>query len=293
MNIRSIQRDLEKLSMLFPITCELRGRTNHWFWLDKSAITQIPAMNEYTALAFKLAGEYLRPIMPPSVLRLLKPYLNHATNILQQTKHGKWTEKTRIIGHAPELIAPTVNPKVQDIVYESLLEDRQFEVDYKGREQAEEKRRVLNPLGIVLKNGIIYLVATSLGYQDPRHYALHRMRHARLLETRSNPITGFDLAHHIDEEKGFSYPVSGGDIKLRALFSAGAAIHLTESRLSGDQKIVRKKDGRMLVEATVADTSELRWWLLGFGSYVEILAPCALRKEFSDLTEKMRNLYHH
>ena len=166
-NIRSIQRDLEKLSMLFPITCELRGRTNHWFWLNEHAITQIPAMNEYTALAFKLAGEYLRPIMPPSVLRLLNPYLNHATNILQQTKHGKWTEKTRIIGYAPELIAPTVNPKVQDIVYESLLEDRQFEVDYKARGQAEEKRRVLNPLGIVLKNGIIYLVATSWDYKDP------------------------------------------------------------------------------------------------------------------------------
>ena len=39
-------------------------------------------------------------------------------------------------------------------------------------------------------------------------------------------------------------------------------------------------DGNVLVEATVADTRQLRWWLQGFGGRVEVLEPQGLRKEF-------------
>ncbi len=117
------------------------------------------------------------------------------------------------------------------------------------------------------------------------------MSRARLLDNRANRIPTFDLAHHIDQEKKFSYPVSDGKIRLRVLCSEDAAIHLTESKLSDDQKTTGKNDGRMLIEAMVADTAELRWWLLGFGSFVEILGPASLRKEFMKLTEDMRNLY--
>ncbi len=81
-------------------------------------------------------------------------------------------------------------------------------------------------------------------------------------------------------------------IKLRALFSGGAEVHLTESKLANDQKNTYKKDDRMLVEATVADTLELRWWLLGFGSSVEILDPKSLRQEFVEIAEEMGKMYN-
>ena len=39
-----------------------------------------------------------------------------------------------------------------------------------------------------------------------------------------------------------------------------------------------QKDGRLLVEATVSNNADLRWWLLGFGPGVEVLGPPSLRK---------------
>ena len=291
-SVRTIQRDLEKLSGVFPLTDEPRGREKYWCWSDSSAITQIPAMNQTTALAFKLAAEHLKPLMPPSTRGMLNPYFEHATKILQQTKLGDWSAKTRIISRGPELIAPPIKPGVQEVVYEALLEGKQFEVNYKGKGRSQAKHQVLNPLGLVLKNGITYLVATAFEYKDPLHYSLHRMSHPRLLDTHTKLIPGFDFARHVEEERMFSYPVSEKKIKLRALFSPNAAVHLTESKLSGDQKITDKKDGRVLVEATVADTAELRWWLLGFGGYVEILGPKSLREEFAEVAEEMKNMYN-
>ena len=291
-DVRTIQRDLEKLSASFPLSCETKGRANYWFWTDKSAMAHIPAMSSNTALAFKLAAEHLTKLMPPSTLRLLAPYFKHAGGILQQTKLGKWSAKTRIIGRGPQLIAPTIKPKTQKVVYEALLDDKQFAVDYQSKERGVSVRQVLNPLGIVLKNGIIYLVATAGEYEHPRHYVLHRMSRAVLLEQKAKSKADFDFARYVEQDKTFSYPVSGKKIKLHALFSEDAAFHLSESKLSEDQTIINKKDGRMLVKATINDTMELRWWLLGFGSNVEVMGPNSLRQEFVELTAMMKYVYN-
>jgi len=149
----------------------------------------------------------------------------------------------------------------------------------------------LNPLGIVLRDGIVYLVATSWNYEDVRHYVLHRMAKSVELETPAKSPPAFRLSAHIKDELRFSYPVRTGKIRLRALFAPDAALHLTESRLAADHRTTEQEDGRVLVEATVADTADLRWWLLGFGGAVEVLAPKALREEFREHADAMSAAY--
>ena len=68
-------------------------------------------------------------------------------------------------------------------------------------------------------------------------------------------------------------------------------MHVTESRLSSDHRATTQADGRVLVEATVPDTADLRWWLLGFGSAVEVLTPASLRTEFRDHARAMQAMY--
>ena len=57
-------------------------------------------------------------------------------------------------------------------------------------------------------------------------------------------------------------------------------MRLLDSPLSVDQVLTALDDERVLVRATVDNTAELRWWLLGFGDFVEVLAPADLREEF-------------
>jgi predicted DNA-binding transcriptional regulator YafY len=57
-------------------------------------------------------------------------------------------------------------------------------------------------------------------------------------------------------------------------------MRLLGSPLSVDQVLTALDDERVLVRATVDNTAELRWWLLGFGDFVEVLAPADLREEF-------------
>jgi predicted DNA-binding transcriptional regulator YafY len=187
----------------------------------------------------------------------------------------------RILERGPMLIAPKVNSAVLDIVHQGLLQERRLDVAYKGRNKDKYKDYTLNPLGMVVKGGVFYLVATFDGYEDIRQVALHRMKRAELLDEKVVVPKGYSLKHYVEDDEGFSYPLSPEKIKLELLFDPNAAFHLTETRLSPDQVVEFRKDGKMRVKATVADSDELRWWLRGYGNDVEVKKPRKLAKELA------------
>ena len=75
------------------------------------------------------------------------------------------------------------------------------------------------------------------------------------------------------------------------LIDEEVAIHLRESRLDKKQEMEGQEDGRSLFTATVRDTGQLRWWLLGFAAQIEIIGPPALREEFRQKTAAMAKRY--
>ncbi len=63
--------------------------------------------------------------------------------------------------------------------------------------------------------------------------------------------------------------------------------HLVETPLSEDQVIESVDADHVCVTATVRDTAQLEWWLLGFGSSVLVLEPVALAVRIADATQSV------
>ena len=169
-----------------------------------------------------------------------------------------------------------IDSDVQNNVYDGLLRNRKLSVNYTPR-SGVQKNYDIHPLGLILKAGISYLVCSIREYSDIRLLALHRISQAIILDIPSNTPDGFDLDDYIESgEMGFKRK---GEIMFKALFSKAAALHLGERPLSDTQTISEQDDGRMLITANIQDTSELRWWLHGFGSQVEVLQPEYIRHE--------------
>lgn len=278
--LRTVQRDLDQLSHKFPLTCDLEGRTQYWYWTKGAQQLAIPHMSASMAATLQLARDYLKPVLPASVLSELDPLFNHASEVLDGTPLKSWTHKVRILDRGPMLIPPKVSPAVRDSVYQALLEVRQIQIAYKARGKDGHKDYTVNPLGLVVKGGVFYLVVTFDGYTDIRQLALHRMNRAELLAVSAQVPKRFSLKAYIEDEAGFSYPLSPEKIELELRFEPDAAFHLTELKLAPDQQVQTDGDGCLRVTATVADTEELRWWLRGYGEAVEVLEPGVLRAEF-------------
>jgi len=292
-NRRTIQRDLLTLSEVFPLAVDDRDKPFGWFWMKEAAVMDIPGMEAPTALAFQLAHTYLTNLLPPAALSHLKPHFKRAGAILNHTKSSGlrlWPDKVRIIGRGPNLIPPKVSPNVHDAVCQALLDDTRITVRYRGRGAPKASVYEVNPLGLVFRQGVVYLICTLWDYEDIKQLALHRLSCVELLDRASHRPTGFSLDTYINSGE-FGYPVSQQKIKLRALFDSGAAFHLYETPISTDQRLIEKSDGNILLEARVLDTSELRWWLLGFGDGVEVLGPKRLREEFRAVVCKLSQKY--
>lgn len=147
----------------------------------------------------------------------------------------------------------------------------------------------LHPLALVVRDSVHYLLATVWDFTDIRQLVLHRMSAAQLLEESSNEPQGFDLDEYI-RQGGFDYS-SGEKIALVARFDAYAGKALLETPLTPEQTHKALDDGHIEIRATVNDSQQLRWWLMAFGSGVEVIAPDQLRADMRRGAEALLRMY--
>jgi len=293
-DVRTVQRDLDKLSTSFPLNYDTEGRKNFWFWIETATVQDLPGMEPVTALAFQMAESYLSPILPKATLDLLQPYFQRAKQVLQaatQSNLKKWPDKVAVISRGPDLLKPQIKPQIQQIIYDALLKEKQIKATYKSKKTHESTDYILHPLGIVNKHGVIYLVCTLWNYQNIKQLALHRFESAEVIEDSSNTPEQFTLSNYVQANHQFSYPITPDLIQLKVLFDARAGEHLFETPLTDNQVLTAQDDGQLLLEAEISDTQELRWWLSGFGSSIEIIEPTELRSYFQNEAELLINSY--
>ena len=125
---------------------------------------------------------------------------------------------------------------------------------------------------------------------NPRFLPLHRFSKAEWSGREAYEPEGFSVDKYI-KENNLGYLYSSKSLLLEAVFERPAGFHLTESSLSKDQEIKTLDNEKIYIKATVSDTAQLRWWLLGFGGQVEVLSPKKLREEIIQNAKDMIKVY--
>ena len=292
-SIRTIQRDLIALSGILPLVSDERDKPYGWSW-HKNAYGLNPAMEPIEALTFSLAQEYLEPIMPSKNFKRMKIFFDRANNILKEMDNSSiknWRDNVRVVPPWQKLIPPKINEQAEDEIYKALFEGNQLNVRYRNKGEKKPKERTINPLGIVLQGVVHRLICTmEEDPKIPRHLPIHRFVSAKSNGNKVKKLKGFKLDEFVKEEN-IGYLISDKPLNLEVVFDSMAGQHLTETPLSVNQELKELKDGRYLLKATVPNTYQIRWWLQGFGSQVEVIKPASLRKEFKKMTKNLNSMY--
>jgi predicted DNA-binding transcriptional regulator YafY len=278
-DIRSVERDLLKLSRMFPLLSD-EARPAGWSWKSKEPGVSFPRMDASSALALELLSQYVKPLFPKSMLNQLEPEFQRARRVLEDLAEfpiGHWSRSVAIIPFGQQLLPPAVLPAVLDVVYRALLEKKQFEAMYRAADSESPKHYTVNPLGLVHRAGAIYLVGTLWDYQDARHFALQRFSQPVLLDSAATPPAAFNFERHVREERAFEFP-EGRNIVLELRVESWLGRHLSESRLSANQTVhpIPGSDD-MRVTATVAETEQFLWWVRSLGTAITVTKPRRLR----------------
>lgn len=281
-NIRSIQRHLDTLSTAFDVERDERSKPFGYRWTDQAPALSLPGLTAQESLLLQLAQQHLQALLPPRLMRSMEPYFEQAgrnldvsaqpsdpgdpshTGDAQARSARQWLRKVRVVPTSQPLLAPKIAPEVFEEVTAALQDNRWLQVQYRNAARQERDACVM-PLGLVQQGPSLYLVCRFDGYDNERNLALHRM-HAAQAQLRSFSYPDdFDLARY-EADGRFGYG-DGARIRLRFCIDKQAGLHLTEARLSEDQR-VKEHAEHYTISATVVDSAMLTWWLRGFGEEV-------------------------
>lgn len=284
---RTIQRDLEKLSELFPLEVDTRSKPYGWSFMS-SAKTSMPSLHPYEALTMLMAGKFLGDSLPSSLNEYLFYQKYQATAALepyQNKKLKKWMDKIAFVSEGFNLKKADIEKSVIESVYDAILHDKKLIIDYKDKMQQE-----VHPLGLILKERHIYLVCTFWEFEKPVQIALDRIKKITVLDDRIKAPQGFSLDKFINNGQS-NLMLSEESIFLDIKITKAASKHLLETPINDSQVITPIDDKWNKLCATVENRQDLRWWLLGFGFQVEVILPLELRQEFKSMADRMSENY--
>lgn len=292
-SLRTVQRDLNALAKRFPIE-KNNANPQGWRWKDDAPLQSLPHMNLSQAVAFNMVEANLTQLLPPAILDELFPWFDLARRQLKNSKvTHSWIDRVRIEPATQALIAPHIDLDSKDNIYHALFYQLQIKAYYIRSNKTEAYEYLLNPVAIIQRGVIIYLLATRIDDPDTiiRTFALHRFTRVEILESTAETPEDFHLDDYLEAgSMGFTHPLlsqlpdHGKNTAIELHFTRRAGKSLTESKLSEDQTVTLNDDDTLTVHATVNLTSQLVWWLRGFGSGLLGAKPDLLYQAVRDLT---------
>ncbi len=295
---RTIERDLNELKLgPFSVSSDEKGvgnNPNRWFFERDAKLHTLPAMSTQMAFTLMFAQKVLADQLPPAVLTPMKPIFSRAGQTLQSAAvtYKNWDKYVKHVPRTLSMKKANIREDVLGNCLEATLRGKRLSIRYRPRHGNKMEYQV-NPLGLVYRDTVIYLVCTLWEYEDVKQLALHRMDEVELLEkTNAHKPSDFDLDRYISEEGSFLYVHSPSEtMRVKIKFYTDTVQHLSETPLSDDQ-LIQYEDNFSIVEATVLDSMQLRWWLLGFGEHIEVLEPAELRNEFRKTAIILSRMYN-
>ena len=288
--LRTVQRDLNALAGVFPLEAS-EGKPQGWCWCQGARQMDIPSMDPHAALTFHLVEQHLRSLLPPATLADLAPWFEAARGVVAAgaSRVTQWQGKIRVVARTLTKVPPAIAPDIQASLYEGLLQDRQVEVSYRALTTGKAKTYPVHPLGLVVMEQVVYLVCTLRDYPDPRFLAIHRIDSARLLDQPARRPKGFDIDAFIAREFGIRLGVE--PLKLVLRVRGTLAAYLQETPIAKGQKLQALDNDWTELRVKVADTQQLRNWLLSLGAQAVVVAPAPLREELRQIVQELAARY--
>lgn len=291
--LRSIQRDLSRLSIPFSLQCDDSKIPFRWSF-TREAPLKLEDMDAPTALALFLSESHLSPILPQSVLDQLNPQFRRARNFLSGLGGNglaDWAKRVRTLPNGKTLIPAQVSAHTWAQVSTGLLERKQLKVTYLSRSKSELKHFRLHPAGLVSRHSVSYLLASVDGYSDLRQFALHRFSEVAVLDQAGQEHESFDVDAYIASGV-FSHREAEAEVELIADVRPQIAALLNETPLSHQQTLSGPSEaGWHRLQAIVPLDRETLWWIFALNENIRLHAPQVWVEEIRRQLDSIQALY--
>jgi proteasome accessory factor B len=156
------------------------------------------------------------------------------------------------------------------ILFDAHIRRRSVTFVYRGKE------RLLEPWGLLTREGFWYVVGMEHGAGEARTFRLDRIESAVAIDEDATFVVpeGFDPARAVIDD-----PKAVGETNRTALVAVdGVRAYGVVAQL-GDDAVVERTAERTIVRVPAADVKAFRSWLFGLLDHAEVLEPPAVRAD--------------
>ena len=215
-----------------------------------------------------------------------KPKVRHVYN-LSSLKHS---DNEQIMNSIDVISDAISTHKKISFVYSN------YGTDFKLHPRRDKPYKI-SPFQMVTANSRYYLIANTDGHDNISHYRIDRMTDVKMLDeparellNQNNPITDFvgnlNLPKHMAEHV---YMFSGKSIRVK-FWTYEFMMNCLVDWFGKDFHILKNQDDRILIEVTVNEHA-IKYWIMQFGEFVEVVMPVTLREEICKTAEKIMNAH--
>lgn len=287
-SVRTIWRDLDALQGAgFPIYDDPAGDGRRGVWrVEASFQNRLPlpvTLDEVVALLLSsrlLAPAGASPLGPAvtSFVDKLRALLTPRALDLVDRMGSR--VGVRVFGAKLQADAAEHLPDLQ----RALSERHALRVRYFSMSRAAETERRIDPYHLTYFSGGLYLVGYCHLRQAVRIFAVERIRRLEVLDGTFTIPADFDVEAYLGNAWGL---IRGDLVTVTVVFSPAVAPYVRERLWHPSQATRDLPGGRVELTLRVADTIEVRRWLLGFGADAEVMAPASLREAMRQEAEKL------
>jgi len=129
-----------------------------------------------------------------------------------------------------------------------------------------------------------YLIAFDQKRGEPRVYRMERISGVVILDDRFDPPLGSSLRKLLGHAWGIW--TSDQPVELVLRFTARVSQRVSATTWHESQELRELPDGGIELRLLIAEPTEIRPWILGWGQECEVIAPAALRESISSELEE-------
>lgn len=311
---RTVERDLEAIdavgSVWRSIGVDLQhgldeddARVPRWSHTANSKALLFRTLSNEDALLLSLVEQELKFFMPASAYESLMHYLKVSNRVLSlhaNQRQAQFRDRVRVIADGPALRPPELNMPHLHEINEALLHGEQLELGYRTARSSAETAYRLHPVGLVKQGLFFYLLAVKDENTHKRApgpvqtFRIDRIRRVarRLQEPVARGLPSLEAALGNGQLQFFDK----GPVGLRLRFAdtaEGIALcdSYRETPMAADQRIVKRADGSMELQATVMYSLQLVRMLQAEAHRSYVFEPKELKEEIAGFVREAAKLH--
>lgn len=285
---RTIKRDIQTLRYTLNIPI-VYSRKFKGYFIDKETIFPFDSFTIGEILTLFIANNLLKEFKSTPLYDTAKTLSEKLEALLPEKIiiNNKDIEDILSISLQPIKVKKDIY-KIFNILIKATRERKRVKILYYTISRDEKSERIIDPYHIYNFEGIWYLVAFCHKRKSFRDFALDRIEKIEILNEKFKKDENFNIKEYL--EKSFRI-YKGDEENIILKFDSYQAKWIKERIWHKSQKIEEMEDGSLILKIT-GNREEIKRWIFGYGSHVEVLEPESFREEIITEIKKLRSIYN-